>query len=134
MIIEIPNENSIVKWKHDDKDEWKVAEISDLIQAYEHPQGEWIEIKYRRLTDEEFEQYKDRCGDMPELWREDLRYFDCKIPENGQDVLVTTQFGDVLIDTWYNDGENCYFEYYCDDGDVIAWQPLPKPYKKGSAV
>ena len=35
MIIEIPNENSIVKWKNDDKDEWKVAEISDLIKAYE---------------------------------------------------------------------------------------------------
>ena len=36
MIIEIPNENSIVKWKNDDKDEWKVAEISDLIKVYEH--------------------------------------------------------------------------------------------------
>ena len=35
MIIEIPNENSIVKWKNDDKDEWKVAEISDLIKAHE---------------------------------------------------------------------------------------------------
>ena len=35
MIIEIPSENSIVKWKNDDKDEWKVAEISDLIKAYE---------------------------------------------------------------------------------------------------
>lgn len=35
MIIEIPNENSIVKWKNDDKDEWKVAEVSDLIKAYE---------------------------------------------------------------------------------------------------
>ena len=42
MIIEIPNENSIVKWKNNDKDEWKVAEISDLIKVYERPQGEWI--------------------------------------------------------------------------------------------
>lgn len=42
MIIEIPNENSIVKWKNDDKDEWKYAEISDLIKAYERPQGDWI--------------------------------------------------------------------------------------------
>lgn len=45
MIIEIPNENSIVKWKNDDKDEWKVAEIFDLIKAYERPQGEWLEMK-----------------------------------------------------------------------------------------
>lgn len=43
MIIEIPDENSIVKWKNNEKDEWKVAEISDLIKAYERPQGEWIE-------------------------------------------------------------------------------------------
>ena len=42
MIIEIPNDNSIVKWKNDNKDKWKVAEISDLIKAYERPQGEWI--------------------------------------------------------------------------------------------
>ena len=36
MIIEIPDENSIVKWKHNDKDDWKVAEISDLIKAFEN--------------------------------------------------------------------------------------------------
>ena len=70
---------------------------------------------------------------MPELWREDLRYFDCKIPEDGQEVLVTTTFGEVQIDTWYNDGESCYFENYCDDDDVIAWRPLPESYKKGGA-
>ena len=43
MIIEIPDENSIVKWKNDDKDEWKVAEISDLIKAYERPQDNLIQ-------------------------------------------------------------------------------------------
>ena len=36
MIIVMPFDNSIVKWKNDDKDEWKIAEISDLIQAYEN--------------------------------------------------------------------------------------------------
>ena len=44
MIIEIPNENSIVKWKNDEKDEWKIAEISDLIKAYERPQGKWFDF------------------------------------------------------------------------------------------
>lgn len=42
MIIGIPDENSIIKWKYKDADEWKIAEISDLIKAYERPQGEWI--------------------------------------------------------------------------------------------
>ena len=43
MIIEIPDENSVIKWKNGDNDEWKSAEISDLINAYEkRPQGELI--------------------------------------------------------------------------------------------
>lgn len=43
MIVEIPDDNSIVKWKKNDKDDWKSAEISDLINAYEgRPKGEWI--------------------------------------------------------------------------------------------
>ena len=35
MIIEIPDDNSIIKWKYNDNDAWKIAEISDLIKAYE---------------------------------------------------------------------------------------------------
>ena len=43
MIIEIPDDNSIVKWKKNDKDDWKSAEISDLIKTYEKkPQGDCI--------------------------------------------------------------------------------------------
>ena len=44
MIIEIPDDNSIVKWKYADNEDWQSAEISDLIKAYERPQGEWIII------------------------------------------------------------------------------------------
>lgn len=43
MIIEISDDNSIIKWKNNDNDEWKSAEISDLIKVYEaRTQGEWI--------------------------------------------------------------------------------------------
>ena len=35
MIIEIPDDNSIIKWKKNDNEDWKSAEISDLIKAYE---------------------------------------------------------------------------------------------------
>ena len=51
MIIVMPFDNSIVKWKNDDKDEWKVAEISDLIKAYERPQGEWSLVEYKKNID-----------------------------------------------------------------------------------
>ncbi len=43
MIIEIPDDNSIIKWKAVGEEDWNYAEISDLIQAYEErQQGEWI--------------------------------------------------------------------------------------------
>ena len=43
MIIEIPDDNSIIKWKAFGEEDWKYAEISDLISAYEErPKGEWI--------------------------------------------------------------------------------------------
>ena len=45
MIIEIPDDNSIVKWKYKDNEGWKSAEISDLIKAYERPQGQWNYIQ-----------------------------------------------------------------------------------------
>ena len=35
MIIEIPDDNSIIKWKAFGEEDWKYAEISDLIKAYE---------------------------------------------------------------------------------------------------
>lgn len=42
MIVEIPDDDSIIKWKMNDKDDWKSAEILDLINAYEgSPKGEW---------------------------------------------------------------------------------------------
>lgn len=46
MIIEIPNDNSIVKWKNNEKEDWKSAEISDLIKAYERPRGRWVYLQY----------------------------------------------------------------------------------------
>lgn len=43
MIVEIPDDNSIIKWKAFGEEDWKYAEISDLITAYEkRPQGEWV--------------------------------------------------------------------------------------------
>lgn len=92
----------------------------------EQPQGEWIPIKMRPGTDEEYEEFS-LYGDCP---REDFRVFECPLPDDDQEVLVTTRWGDVCIDTWHGDVDCCYFEDNCDDDDVIAWMPLPEGYKK----
>ena len=49
MIIEIPDENSEIKWKYTDNEDWKYAEISDLIKAYERPSDEVI-IAHERIA------------------------------------------------------------------------------------
>lgn len=59
-----------------------------------------------------------------------------KLPKEFADVLVCTDAEEIFIASYLgkmNDGTDCFDD---DDGmmwegDVIAWQSLPKPYKKG---
>lgn len=81
------------------------------------PATVWHKIKTRPLTEEE----KD------EMYLDDNYYtlmYDCKMPNYEQKVLVKTQWG-IDITTYYKD-DGCYFEGYEDEGDVIAWMPLPE--------
>ena len=85
------------------------------------PQGEWIPITTRELTDEEKENYDESV----------IFKWTCPIPEVGEDVLVTTAWGDVKIVTFTDGGEiGTYFDEM-DEDEVVAWMPLPEPYKKG---
>ena len=56
--------------------------------------------------------------------------FDCPMPENGEEILITSKYG-VEFDTCYNDDG-----YYLDSNrswdEVLAWMPLPEAYKKGN--
>lgn len=96
-----------------------IREDVSRILKEDRTEGDWIPIKTRELTEKEKEEYPD-CTFM----------YDCKLPEDGDEVLITTWSGQVALDTFYRD-DGCYFETYCDEEDVIAWQPKPEPYKKG---
>ena len=87
--------------------------------------GEWIPIKTRPLTEEEKEQYigMDIVSEFA---------YDCELPEDDQEVLITSNNGEVAATTFCNDGLSAWFEYYEDEGDVIAWMPLPQPYEAES--
>lgn len=87
----------------------------------------WIPVKTRKLTDTEEQ-------DMLENSNYYYGYmFDCQLPEDGEEVLVTTSTGEVTTTTFYDEGlDGCSFEFYEDDGDVIAWMPKPKSYKAES--
>jgi hypothetical protein len=100
----------------------------ELDTAYECGKNanKWIPTKTRPLTKEEKEHYADLGYSEDSI---DFMY-DCPLPHDAEEVLVTTKQGYVTTDTFYKD-DGCYFETYCDVDDVVAWMPLPEPYKKG---
>lgn len=82
--------------------------------------SEWIPIKYRPMTEEE-KKYYEEYTDVEEM-------FDCPMPEDGQEILISTKFGvyaDICdIDEKYGYG----LENHEDWEGVLAWMPLPEPY------
>ena len=55
-----------------------------------------------------------------------------RLPKHDQEVLISLEWG-IDIGT-YSGGEwhSEWINHY-DDGDVLAWMPLPKPYVKETA-
>lgn len=57
-------------------------------------------------------------------------------PDLEQDVLVSTRDGEVLTAWRYDAANGCWFLGTGDanayDWDVLAWAPLPEPYKEES--
>lgn len=77
----------------------------------------WIEIKTRPSTYDEKQRYQDI------IWM-----YDCELPDDGQEVLVTTSSGDVEK-TFYHE-EHFVFEDYEGPDDLLAWKPLPEGFKR----
>ena len=100
----------------------------------ERPQGEWIPIKYRPLTVEERIAFADHYGiEYCDTLEE--KTFDCPMPEDGQEILISTSWGvveDVVDNDIDGEGFICYgLEINGDWDGVDAWMPKPEPYKKG---
>lgn len=62
---------------------------------------------------------KDRCGKWIPISK--------RKPKCFHDVLVQYQNGNIDIDNIYHNGSFTYEGLY---GRVIAWMPLPEPYKR----
>ena len=97
--------------------------IETMVENLPCYQGDWVEIKIRSLTDEEKESYADKGIDFA------FTAFDCPLPEDGDEVLITTRFGTVEKTIFLIDDVGGYFEGYEGDRDVLAWMPLPTPYR-----
>lgn len=100
------------------------ADIIEIVQEVaEEYKGGWIAIKTRPMTEEEKEYYSEY------LFEDNGLIYECPLPDDGQEVLITSKYGSVDKTTFYTDCGN-YFENYEDYDEVIAWRPLPEPFKE----
>lgn len=104
------------------------AEAFDLaIKALES--SSWIPVETRDLTADEVAELM-KSTDIIDSDDIDHWCYCCPLPDHNQDVMITTEYGDIRITPFYADEYGCYFEDYEDRDDVLAWMPLPKPYTK----
>lgn len=101
--------------------------LSDINDLQTDSQGEWIHITFRPMTDEEYEHYSSEIGDCP---KEECCVYSCQMPEDCEEVLITTSWGKVCEDIYHQEIDCCYFEDHDDPDDVIAWMKKPQPYRE----
>lgn len=85
--------------------------------------AEWIKVSARTLTEEEMKESESEAYIMLE----------CPLPEDCQEVLLTVHGWNgpsVVVDMFCEDLEcGSYFENW-DWEDIIAWAPMPEPYRE----
>lgn len=76
-------------------------------------------IKWHTITEEEREGY-------PKEW---VTYLDCEMPADNESILVQTHGGYICEDVCYADGEYSLDSGYDWIEDIVAWMPMPSPWK-----
>lgn len=89
--------------------------------------GDWIPVKMRPMNEKERAEWSEKLG--YDIEYEDAVIFDCPMPEDGQEILVSYRKWMSMDKCEIDDG--CYgLEGNGDWEDVIAWMPLPEPWRK----
>lgn len=88
----------------------------------------WIPVTARPMDTEERLELSEKLGYDIE-YNEALIYTS-QLPDDGQEVLTCDSCGNVRIDTFENDPDyGCGFEENGDMDGIVAWMPLPEPWK-----
>ena len=53
-----------------------------------------------------------------------------RMPEEDKEVLICSQWGTIDVGWHYDTYWATEHNTYEDVGDIVAWMPLPEPYKK----
>lgn len=112
----------------------KAADIAHsygrLEEKTERPQGEWIAVTYRPMTDEEEKEFCEKLGIKEgslEDWEK--KVFTCHLPDDGQEILTSCgKYVQEDVCSW--DEYGCGLENNGDWDGIDAWMPKPEPYKK----
>ena len=102
-----------------DKAEWHRKQESAI--------PKWTPITTRPMSEDERKEWSKRLG--YDIEYEDAHIFISPLPDDGEEVLKCNNLGEIMIDTFRNDDGECYFDYSGDMDGIVAWMPLPKPYK-----
>lgn len=99
-------------------------EVMKRIEAFDMSikalkKSSWVPITYREMTEDE----------KNEFTVEGTKILNCPLPDDGAEVLITTEFGNVFMDVFHNENGDCYFEDY-EIEDARAWMPLPEGYQR----
>lgn len=93
------------------------------LKALPPAQPAWIPVMWHYATESELEERPDIA-----IW------FDCNMPNDGDEILITTGQD-------YVEKDICYIDegFSLDSGhdwiyDVKAWKPMPAPYRGGKNV
>ena len=91
-------------------------------------QTAWIPLKSRPMDEEERKEWSEKIGF--ELEGDDAVIYTSQLPDDGQECIVCTKWGNVFKDTFQNDPDyGCAFEDHGDMDGITEWMPLPKPWK-----
>ena len=99
-------------------------QICTKIKALPSAEPRWIPVKTRPMTEEERWYWEEHTG--VELEAEDAVFFDCQMPDDGQEVWVCYKSGTVSEDVCERD-DFCGLEGNGDWSDIVAWMPRIKP-------
>lgn len=111
------------------RDDIPISELEDIIERMPTVDAipQWIPVKFRPMDSEEREYWEEQFGEK--LADEDAVMFDCPMPEDGQEILVSYRKW-ICMDKCEIDG-GCYgLEGNGDWEDIIAWMQLPTPYER----
>jgi hypothetical protein len=108
---------------------WDVDECREAFDiALAAMEQKWIPIKTRPMDAEERAEWSEKLG--YDIEYEDAVIYTSQLPDDGQEVFTCSRWGNVRIDKFENDPDyGCSFEENGDMDGIVAWMPLPEPWK-----